>query len=393
MFNFPTTTTSKSHSGSLADARFSRTQPPDTSLKAMILPAPPRLPLPQGLLSSGPGSFSESVSRSCAFLGQDENIKMATTPKSRNARRSVAVASTLTRSPAIRHAYTSSSSSNTSSSSSSSAFSSSSQSSQMSATSSLGSSSTSKSVRQERRKGAHFTKIVISREDRKEDCFLYAARRPASSSSLSEDFFKFDSAKGLELPRNLSSVRMTRNNVPQVVSLDHTRHVSHRADICEGKVPPSPAVTVFSNEYEEDVEGDEEALEDDESHYGYPRPSSSMSTRSDPFEFSAYLSQPASRDTGRSLSRASSVTIRPTKRDSVVIRSEHNSPSLPPPTPSIPTPRLGPPNSVLEALRALKSIQSRPTFLFNVDPEDVDDESPSYNHWPTVDPSQVGIAL
>ncbi|KAH9821502.1 hypothetical protein DFH28DRAFT_1119770 [Melampsora americana] len=390
MFNFPATTKSK-NSGFLPDVRFSRTQPTN-NINLTTLPSPPRLPLPQGLtlLSAGPESFLESVSRSCAFIGQVESPKMTTVSNSYNASRSIPASTSLPRSSSIRHTYTSSSSSNTSSSSSSSASSFSSQSSQMSSTSSLDSSSTSKSIRKERRKGALFTNIVITREDRAEDCFLYAASRLPSLPF--ERFSQLDSTKGPELPRNLSTVRMTRNNLPQVVSRDHTRHVSHRASICEGKVPPSPAFTVFSNEYEDDDEDDEEVLEDDESHYRPSRPSSSLSTRSDPFEYSAYLSQPTSRNVGRSLSRASSVTIRPTKRDSKALKTEPSSPSLVPSAP-IPTPRIGPPEIVYEALRALKSIQSRESFLFNVEPEDVDDEIPSDLQWTTYDPSQVGIAL
>ncbi|EGG06246.1 uncharacterized protein MELLADRAFT_106953 [Melampsora larici-populina 98AG31] len=413
MLSFTSSSKSKGRSGSMADPRASRTLP----IPTRIMPSPPRLPLPQGLRLASAGhesdSFFESVTRSCGLLEQvksPETVTMSNPHLVPNPRSASSSATSVTRSHAIQHGYTSSSSSLASTSSNSSSSSSSSQSSQY-PTSCFSGSSSRRSTLQERRRGAYFTKIVIYREDQLKDCFVYA---PSRVSSLTLD--EIDCHKG---------------SAPAAPG-----HAINQENI-RSRPAVSPLTTASSNGYEEDDEGEEEVLEDDESHDGYSRPSSSMSIQSDPFEYSAYLSRPACQKLDRSLSRASSVTIRPTKRDSVTPKAHPSSPS-PGPTDTIsnysaylsqplreksecslsrassvtirptkrdlvvldasspppgPTPRMGPPESVHAALRALKSIQAGKSFLFSNNVEDVGDECLSDVHWTPEEFSEVGIAL
>ncbi|KAH9821501.1 hypothetical protein DFH28DRAFT_1186515 [Melampsora americana] len=387
MLNFPSSSKSKGFSGWMADSRGSRTLP----IPTRIMQSPPRLPLPQGLGLASAGherdSFFECVTQSCGLLEQVDSVPTVTMSYPRLIPRSASSpANSLTRSHAIRHGYSSSSSSLTSTSSNSSSSSSSSQSSQFSASCSSGS-STSRLTRQERRKGAYFTKITIYRDDRVEDCFVYAPSRVSSSSIT--DFASLEREKGCDM------------------EAPHSRRPGLSTDSVCARPETPPSVPVSTNRYDEDDEGEEEVLEDDKSQDLYPRPSSSMSTRSDPFEFSAYLSRPACqrldcslsrassvtiRPTNCSLSRASSMTIRPAKQDSVVLN-----PSAPTPRPTDPihitTPRMGPPESVYAALRALKTIQAQNSFLFDENVEEMDDGCLTDSPWALEDSSKVGIAL
>lgn len=139
---------------------------------------------------------------------------------------------------------------------------------------------------------------------------------------------------------------------------------------------------------EEDLEEDEEEdVYKDEDKDWYERPSSSMSTRSDPFEYSSYLPTPGAREgsgldedrpSDSSLSRASSITIRAVKSHEPVLRKVknqhpiiHSGPSnrlaQVQSTHSSPVP--GPRDGVFAALKALQDIHDGDSSIFrdNVD--------------------------